>query len=33
MPLLAEAILMALTGFAAGLLIAYVVALRRGRDF
>lgn len=28
-PLLAEAVLMALAGFAVGLLIAYLIALRR----
>jgi len=31
MPLFVEAALMALTGFALGLLAAYVVAMRRGR--
>jgi hypothetical protein len=33
MPLLLEAVLMALTGFAVGLLFAYLVALRRRRQF
>jgi hypothetical protein len=33
MPLLLEAILMALTAFAVGLLLAYLVALRRRRQF
>ena len=32
-PLFAEALLMALAGFAVGLLIAYLVALRRRRQF
>ncbi len=33
MPLFIEAALMALTGFSAGLLIAYLVALRRRRHY
>ena len=32
-PLFVEALLMALAGFAVGLLIAYLVALRRRRQF
>ncbi len=32
-PLFGEAALMALTGFAVGLLAAYLVALRRRRDY
>lgn len=32
MPLLAEALLMALGGFAGGMLVAYLVALRRRRQ-
>ena len=33
MPLFIEAALMALSGFALGLLVAYLVALRRRRDY
>lgn len=33
MPLFIEAALMALTGFAVGLLVAYLVALRRRRNY
>jgi LPXTG-motif cell wall-anchored protein len=33
MPLLIEATLMALAGFSAGLLLAYLVALRRRRHY
>jgi hypothetical protein len=33
MPLFVEAALMALTGFALGLLVAYLVAMRRRRDY
>ncbi len=33
MPLFVEAALIALTGFALGLLIAYLVAMRRSRDY
>ena len=32
MPLFVEAALMALAGFAVGLLVAYLVAMRRRRD-
>jgi hypothetical protein len=32
-PLLAEAVLMALAGFSTGLLFAYLVALRRRRQY
>jgi hypothetical protein len=33
MPLFVEAALLALSGFAVGLLIAYLVALRRRREY